>query len=139
MNIFNWAQDNNVIWIENIRYWMLNNLNRNLYNFLSGSNGLTEKRALKICKNMFNHIGLNGMDNLARLIGFGEDDWDYYYITKDQHGKIVWESMVGDFNSLKGKISNWSYDNLERTFQRCDNFPEKEFIHKKEKNIFENE
>lgn len=137
MSLFNWAQDNNIVWLENIDYWAMNNLNEKIYHFLRGSNGLTEKRALKICDNMFNHIGLNGMNKLARLIGFGEDDWDYYYITKDQNGRVVWESMVGDFNSLKGKISNWSYDNLERAFQRCNNFPEKEFIYKKEKSLFE--
>lgn len=139
MNVFNWAQDNNVIWIENIDYWMLKNLNEKIYRFIRGSNGLTEKRALNICKKTFNHIGLNSIDTLARLIGFGEDDWDYYYITKDQNGKVIWESMVGDFNSLRGKVSKRSYDNLEKAFQRNKNYPEKEFIHLKEKNIFDDE
>ncbi len=56
------------------------------------------------------------MHILVRLIGFADDGEDYYYVTKDIRGKVVWESMVGAIIPLKGRISNWNYHNIERQF-----------------------
>ena len=132
MNIFNWAQDHNIIFIENIDWWLLCNA-KSLYRFLHPSNGLTDKRAENICKLMFNKICIDEMGKLARLIGFGNDDEDYYYITKNTRGEIVWESMVGGIIPLKGRISNRDYYNIERGFEGWEGYlgqcpKEKEFL-----------
>jgi len=116
LNIFDWAQDNNILFLENIDWWLLNN-NKSLHNILRPSNGLTVKRAEKICKILFNIICINVMNELVRLIGFGDDGEDYYYITKDIKGNIVWESMVGYLIPLKGKISTSDYFRIERGFE----------------------
>lgn len=140
MNIFNWAQDNNIVWIENIDWWIMKKSLR-LYRLLHPSNGLNKNRAEKICRLMFNTICINSMEQLVRLIGFGDDEEDFYYITKDQHGKIVWESMVGYLIPLKGKISNEDYYRIEKGFSgwvdgigQCP--PEKEFLSEYEPSKF---
>ena len=132
MNIFNWAQDHNIIWLENIDWWLMKK-SLSLYRVLHPSNRLNPKRAKKICQLMFNKICINPMDKLVRLIGFGDDEEDFYYITKDANGKIVWESMVGYLIPLKGRISNVDYFRIERGFVgwgrnpgKCQ--PEKEFM-----------
>lgn len=115
MNIFNWAQDNNIIWLENIDWWLRNHIARPAYIFLRCSNGLSQKRAENICRKMFNHVGISPMNRLSRLIGFGDDGEDFYYIIKELNGNIVFSSMVADFCSIKGKISNWSYNNINKS------------------------
>jgi hypothetical protein len=130
INIFNWAQDNNVKFIENIDFYIWKYFKK-LYGIVRGSNRLSEKRAINICKKMFNIIGLSGSHNLERLIGFGDDTEDYYYITKNNRGEITWYTMVGEFIPLKGKISNWSYWRIEEGFQMfCPK--EKKFLIKKQ-------
>ena len=132
MNIFNWAQDHNIIWIENIDWWVMCR-SMLLYSIIHPSNGLSQERAKKICQLMFNKICINSMNELVRLIGFGDDEEDFYYITKDANGRVVWESMVGYMIPLKGRISNEDYFRIERDFVgwkgnvgNC--LPEKEFI-----------
>lgn len=132
MNIFNWAQDHNITWIDNIAWWLMNNASW-VYQIIRPNNGLTKKRAEKICRIMFNQICINAIENLVRVIGCGDDGEDFYYITKDQQGKIVWETMVGYMIPLKGKISNADYYRVEKGFSgwveglgNCP--PEKEFL-----------
>jgi hypothetical protein len=135
MNIFNWAQDNNITWIENIDWWLICNINW-LYRIINPHNQLNSKRAEKICRKMFNHMGFHwGDQRICRLIGFGDDEEDFYYITKDSSGKIIWHSMVGGFCTLKGRIPNHDYKNLE---YGCP--PEKEFwkVFEPKKFSFEN-
>jgi len=132
MNIFNWAQDHNVIWIENIDWWLLHNHKR-LYSILHPSNGLNKERAENICRLIFNKICIDEMGKLVRLIGFGDDEEDFYYITKNSKGEVVWHSMVGGLIPLKGRISNWDYWKLERGFSGWEGRegecpPEKRFI-----------
>lgn len=129
MNIFNWAQDNNITWIENIRFWILDKFGSKVYQKIAGGNSLTPKRAEMICRKMFNHIGFHwGMCEICRLIGFGDDGEDWYYITKDSRGKVVWNSMIGGFCTLKGRIPNWDYRNLESSHSLNGCPPEKEFL-----------
>jgi hypothetical protein len=62
---------------------------------------LTREKAIEECKKNFNHIGIYGGFQLCRLIGFGEDEDDFYYYTIDVDGKKVFNSMVGGFFSIK--------------------------------------
>lgn len=52
------------------------------------------------CKSMFNKIGVFGGSYLARLIGYGEDDRDCYYICKDESGRTQYYTMVGNFEPM---------------------------------------
>lgn len=63
---------------------------------------------------LHNHIGIVHDWKLVRLIGYCEDEMDCYCWTKDRHGKEVKCSMVGAFESLKGKLDR--YDQLESGF-----------------------
>jgi hypothetical protein len=137
MNIFNWAQDNNIKLIENIDYWLLKNLPLNIYQAIRGSNGLTSKRAERICRNMFNLIGVAPDDRLHRLVGFGESPDDYYYILKDSKGKSLWCSMVGGFTPLVKRIPNRDYHNIEMGFTLNGCPPEESFILQKEPSLYE--
>lgn len=131
-NIFNYAQDHNINVIENLKWWMLNNLPSKLFHFITGSNGLNEKRAEGICRLMFNHAGITAMGRVERLIGFGDDGEDFYYIIRGQDGKIIWHSMVGAFVTLKGKINNWNYYNIDSVLELNGCPKEKKFLVLKE-------
>lgn len=115
MNIFNLAQDRHIKWINNIDWWILKNM-KPLYRIIHKDNSLNEKRAKNICKILFNQICINEMGRLVRVIGFGDDEEDFYYITKDVRGMVVWETMVGHMIPIKGRISNWEYWKIERGF-----------------------
>jgi hypothetical protein len=63
---------------------------------------LTREKAIKECKKSFNHLGIYGGFTLCRLIGFGEDNMDFYYHLVDAYGEDSFCSMVGGFYSIKG-------------------------------------
>lgn len=70
-------------------------------------------------KAMHNHIGLCFDSELGRLIGFHEDESDYYFVVSVTNGRgrknnEVFYSMVGAFESLKDKMER--YDQIENTF-----------------------
>lgn len=65
-------------------------------------------------------------DNLVRLIGFGEDESDYYYICVHVGGETVWYTAVGGMfylNRLKGQGFVTNIDGKEwDDFLRLDSF-----------------
>ena len=65
-------------------------------------------------RKLFNHICINGSGHVVRIVGFHEDESDYYWITRDLFGTQVYSSCVGGYESLKGKIE--FYDDVERVF-----------------------
>ncbi len=54
------------------------------------------------CRKMFNDICIVGDTNIGRLIGFHEDENDYYYHILYMKGKTRLHSAVGPCISLKG-------------------------------------
>jgi hypothetical protein len=62
---------------------------------------ITNKKFMRECKRMFNHVGVYGGYQLCRLIGYAEDVDDAYYILRKEDGKIEYASMVGGFFSIK--------------------------------------
>lgn len=76
------------------------------------------------CKKHFNEPVLMHT-KLGRLIGFGEDWDDYYYIVMHMGGEVVWYSAVGGFyalDRLKGQEHVKAYNGEEwDDFFRLDN------------------
>jgi hypothetical protein len=77
-------------------------------------------------KSMFNDIGILHESEIGRLVGFAEDDSDYYYIVrhiqgnrylfKDEEGfYTVHHSCVGEFVSLKN-IYGERYTHMDNVF-----------------------
>lgn len=58
---------------------------------------------------VFNHIGFMDGGELCRCIGFWETDEDYYYKGIYPGGKVVYSSMVGVFDSIKGRWERYGY------------------------------
>ncbi len=86
-------------------------------------------------KPKLNDIGIIGDTNLCRLIGFHEDDDDFYYHVLYMNGhnrhsdkNDVYFSMVGRFETLKGVLPEESYKRMESTFSLNGAPPSKEFI-----------
>ncbi len=70
-------------------------------------------RIIQHCRELFNDIAIIGDTDLGRVVGFGEDPSDYYYIirTMDPAKQEYWASAVGAGPvSLRGK-----YDRYEHT------------------------
>lgn len=66
---------------------------------------------------MFNVIGICGdAQTVARLIGFHEDERDYYYHVRFIGGKETRWSAVGWFIPLRGAIEERAYAFLEQVF-----------------------
>ena len=75
---------------------------------------MTVDEAVEIVRPLFNSICIICDMELVRVIGFGYDDMDYYYITKHKNGRIVWETFVGHCVSLKDIYPR--YDRMEELF-----------------------
>lgn len=60
---------------------------------------LTRETAIGSILQHFNEPVLFG-STLARLVGFGEDEDDFYYICIEIGGRVVWYSMAAGFISL---------------------------------------
>ena len=56
---------------------------------------------------------ITDMNVVERLIGIGEDEWDYYYITWDGR-RTHWNTCVGAIIPLKGFIKDKDYERLVR-------------------------
>jgi len=54
---------------------------------------------------------------VEKLIGFAEDDEDYYYIVKGIEGFEQWVSCVMDLIPLKGVLPEDSYNRLLKVFE----------------------
>jgi hypothetical protein len=75
----------------------------------------------KMCRDHFNELMIS-FGELARCIGYGEDESDCYIITRRRDGSIVWNTCVGGYvwlDRLKGqgyvKSSNGEdWDDLTR-------------------------
>ena len=96
----------------------------------------TVEQEIKRLPRMFNDIGLYGDTRICRLIGFGDDGEDYYYILMEpgflgDDPTIVWGSMVGPFVSLKHHCRRYKQlDNQMTNIWNCP--PQKEWLVKKE-------
>ena len=72
---------------------------------------------------MHNHIGISHDYQLGRLIGFHEDEVDYYYIiqypgTWGVAPKRIYATAVGRFVSLVGRYPEPEYTYLDDQFAR---------------------
>jgi hypothetical protein len=54
---------------------------------------------------------------VEQLVGFAEDDEDYYYIVKGIEGIEQWVSCVMDLIPLKGVLPEDSYNRLLKVFE----------------------
>jgi hypothetical protein len=77
---------------------------------------------------MHNDIGINAAGELRRLIGFYEDDEDYYYHVQDVWGEEQYCSAVGKFISLKGRLDQDDYASLDEMFELNGGRPTTEFL-----------
>lgn len=98
---------------------------------------MEKEHYLNECKEHFNEIGLSQDTTVCRLIGFADDGEDYYWITahpshKCEAPKIIYESMVGPWVSLKGIYPR--YEQLESMFVWWNCPPHDEFILDERKN-----
>lgn len=76
-------------------------------------------------KDQFNDIIIDPSLKVARIIGYGEDDYDCYVIIRYENGEVSWLSMCVKFFILKDKIDD--YDLLDNALhsnkcQREDDF-----------------
>lgn len=73
----------------------------------------------KECRKHFNELGIFGGTDLTRLIGYGEDEDDCYYLLcypPEEYGgvcKEVYASMVGGWFSIK-KMGKRGYEYTQR-------------------------
>ncbi len=67
---------------------------------------------------MFNDICIVGDTDLARLIGFHEDEWDYFYLMLYTGGKSCLHSAVGSCISLKSIYPR--YEQMDKVFSLND-------------------
>jgi hypothetical protein len=75
-----------------------------------------------------NDICIGGGLRLVRLVGFHEDDEDYYYHLRYVCGSNVYESAVGTLITLRGKLSQKEYDDIEYVFTRNGCPPSQDFL-----------
>jgi hypothetical protein len=64
-------------------------------------------------KTMFNDICIIYDDELVRLVGFYEDEMDFYYHVKNGKGEPRYCSAVGHLVSLKGIYPEANYQRLD--------------------------
>jgi hypothetical protein len=95
-------------------------------------------KARERCRKEFNEIGIYGGTDIARLIGFGEDESDSYYLLRyppqawGEPCKEVYCSMVGGWYSIK-KMGKRGYDYTERNcyIPKAIEYTEKDFTRAK--------
>lgn len=88
---------------------------------------MTREDFIKEMRAMHNHIVIVHDHQLGRLVGFHEDDNDYYYHVRHiDRGPTVYHSAVGHCESLKGVYSR--YDVLDRIFTMNGAPPSDEFL-----------
>lgn len=94
----------------------------------------TKDKLERMCRKHFNELMIS-FGELARCIGYGEDDMDCYIITRRRDGTIVWNTCVGGYVWL-GRLKGQGYvkahngddwddlTRLELEMQRCPREPE---------------
>ena len=90
-------------------------INRNKES-LDESQDSNKKKFIEFVKGHDNELVLDYFD-VVRLIGFAEDDEDYYYIVKNVKKGEMWVSCVGWLFPLKNVLPDEHYDRLESTFK----------------------
>jgi len=93
---------------------------------------LNVKTARKKCRKHFNEIGIYGGTQIARLIGYGEDPSDAYYLLRyppERWGEPYqdrYSSMVGGWFSIKrmGKTA-YNYTEMNCGIPKADEYTEK--------------
>lgn len=66
----------------------------------------------------YNEVVIDYTGKCARLVGCGQDEFDWYYIVHYMYGggkSPMWLSAVGGLVYLKNKIDDNDYNNLDRT------------------------
>lgn len=100
---------------------------------------LIRNDVIKDLQTKFNDIGIIGNSDLVRLIGFHEDEMDYYYHVLYMNGynhcsdkNDVYFTMVGSFLSLKGIIPDDDYIKIDNVFSLNGAPQSKEFVASKD-------
>ena len=92
----------------------------------------TRESFIERMRAMHNDIGLYGHTDLSRLIGFHEDDTDFYYhlrgIQRPVKDREFYGSAVGPFLSLKPWIPPRDYEAMDRIFTLNGALPSDEFL-----------
>lgn len=85
----------------------------------------TKKEILAFIKKHKGEMVIDCCNNIVRLIGFHEDEMDYYYtcqafndFKQDNYGGIIHNSAVGWIFPLKGRLPKKEYDLIENHFTR---------------------
>lgn len=84
---------------------------------------VTREEVIAELRPMFNHVGIYCDTHLYRLVGFGEDDSDYYYILRCMNGERhrykdnqFWGTFVARFRTLKGLLPDLEYQQTDNVF-----------------------
>ena len=93
---------------------------------------LNRDKARNRCRKEFNELGIYGGQQIARLIGYGEDSYDSYYLLRypspewGEDCKEVYCSMVGGWCSIKkmGK-RDYHYTEINCGIPKADEYTEK--------------
>lgn len=99
----------------NIEVTDLNVINNMIFN----ERGQEEGNYIKILREIRDNFGdlvISGDDNICRLVGFHDDGDDYYYIMKNFHRKISYQSCAIRFIPIKGRIPTTDYEYLNNSF-----------------------
>jgi hypothetical protein len=83
-----------------------------------------KKKILQFCKDHFNEIVYMGCMSPARLVGFAEDAYDYYYVVipyennkfSDSPNGRVWHSAVDWCLPIKTRFEAREYEMVEHRF-----------------------
>jgi len=71
---------------------------------------------IRLMKAMHNHIGITGDCELCRVVGFYEDEMDYYWEVTNIEGENVFHTACGHFVSLKGVLPEEHYTRIDNFF-----------------------
>lgn len=88
---------------------------------------LDRDKFIEELKAQFNDICIVHDTEICRLIGFYEDEFDYYYHVRLLHGKDLYSSAVGHLLSLKKLLPEKEYQRMDNVFALNQCAPEAEF------------
>lgn len=77
-----------------------------------------KEKFTKFVEQFKNSICLGHSSKPVRLLNFGEDEDDYYYIVQRENGEVSWSSCAVPLIGLLGKLDNEDYNEIEYSF-RC--------------------
>lgn len=74
-----------------------------------------KKLILKEIKDFHNQL-ISLFEDVYLLVGFSENEEDYYYVLKDENNKYSYTSCVIDLTYLKDKICENNYNKLLKKY-----------------------